>query len=82
MTITARRGWKDWRPELASFPSEDRAFAREVQASVAREHPASPADLEHALRGRFPRVVVRLRALSDESRETWYVFRDGRVLPA
>ena len=80
--VTPGRRWRDGRPDLLSFPSEDRAFAREVEASVAREHPASPAELEHILRDRFPRVVVRLRSLSDESRATWYVFRDGRVVPA
>ena len=70
------------RPELVSFPSEDRAFAREVQASAATGHPSTPADFERSLRPRFPRVVVRLRSLSNESRPTWYVFRDGRVMPA
>ena len=80
--ITAGECWRDGRPELISFPSEDRAFAREVQSRVAREHPASPADLEQSLRTRFPRVVVRPRLLSGESRATWYVFRDGKILPA
>ena len=78
----AGRSGGDGQPELLSFPSEDRAFAREVQASVTTERPRSPAELEGFLRRRFPRVVVRPRALSDESRVTWYVFRDGRVMPA
>ena len=69
-------------PELVSFPSQDRAFAREVQASVTAAQPGSPAELEHVLRARFPRVVVHVRSLSDESRATWYVFRDGKVIPA
>ena len=70
------------RPDVLSFPSEDLAFAREVQASLTTEHPDSPEELERFLRPRFPRVVVRQRSLSDESRATWYVFRDGKVLPA
>lgn len=80
--MVAGRSGGDGRPELVSFPSEDRSFAREVQAGVTTEHPGSPAELEGFLRRRFPRVVVRARALSDESRVTWYVFRDGRVMPA
>jgi len=78
----AGRTTGEGRPALVSFPSEDRAFAREVQASVTAQHPATPAELERFLRPRFPRVVVRLRALSDEARATWYVFRDGKVTPA
>ncbi len=69
-------------PELVSFPSQDREFAREVEASVTAARPGSPAELEHVLRPRFPRVAVRVRSLSDESRATWYVFRDGKILPA
>ncbi len=78
----AGRSAGDGRPELLSFPSEDRAFAREVQASLTTERPRSPAELEGFLRRRFPRVVVRPRDLSNESRVTWYVFRDGRVMRA
>lgn len=70
------------RPELLSFPSEDRAFAREVQTSLITERPDSPEELQRILRRSFPRVVVRRRALSDEPRATWYVFRDGKVLSA
>ena len=80
MTVGRPRGGR--RPELVTFPSQDRAFAREVQASVTSATPDSPAELEHVLRPRFPRVVVHVRSLSDEPRATWYVFRDGKVMSA
>ena len=82
VAVTGSSSWSGGRPELISFPSEDRAFAHEVATSVTRERPASPEELERALRPRFPRVVVHLRSLSDESHATWYVFRDGKVMPA
>jgi hypothetical protein len=68
------------RPDVLSFPSADGSFARFVRATLASERPDSPDDLARALRWRFPRVVVRLRALSGEASTTWYVFRDGSVL--
>ena len=68
------------RPAILSFPSADGSFARFVRATLLAEHPESPDDLARALRWRFPRVVVRRRALSGEVSTTWYVFRDGSVL--
>jgi hypothetical protein len=68
------------KPAILSFPSADGSFARFVRATLAAERPDSPDELAHALRPRFPRVVVRRRALSGETATIWYVFRDGSVL--
>lgn len=68
------------RPDVLSFPSADGPFATFVRATMAAERPDSPDELARALRPRFPRVVVRRRALSGEVATIWYVFRDGSVL--
>jgi hypothetical protein len=67
-------------PAVLSFPSADGSFGRLVRAIMATQRPRSPDDLARALRPRFPRVVVRRRALSGEFSTTWYVFRDGSAL--
>lgn len=67
------------RPDVRSFPPADQAFAREVRRCLAAGGAASPGELERILRPQFPRVVVRARVLSGETRSTWYAFRDGRV---
>ena len=80
--MTIDHGRSDKRPSLVlSFPSADGSFAGLVRAIVAAERPESPDDLARALRPRFPRVVVRRRAISGEVL-TWYVFRDGSALAA
>ena len=69
----------DSRPDLHSFPSADRGFARKIKAIVAAVRPETPEDLQRSLRPQFPRVVVQRRLLSGEPRIIWYVFRDGKV---
>jgi hypothetical protein len=70
------------RPSIVlSFPSADVSFTGFVRTILAAEHPRSPDELARALRPRFPRVVVRRRALSGEA-PTWYVFRDGSAFAA
>ena len=69
-------------PELHSFPSSDRIFARRLRTIVAVVRPVSPEELQRTLRPRFPRVVVQRRILSGEPRTIWYVFRDGKVRSA
>jgi hypothetical protein len=36
-----------------------------------------PADFEGALRGSYPRVIVRPSVLDGLRSPTWYVYRDG-----
>ncbi len=69
----------DPEPDLHSFPSADRAFARKIRAIVAAARPETPEDLQRSLRPHFPKVVVQRRLLSGEPRIIWYVFRDGKV---
>ena len=42
----------------------------------------SPAELQDALRTRFPRAVVRQRQLEGERGQVWYVYRDGVWVPS
>jgi len=68
------------RPTLITIPASDAGF-REHVARTHEAHPeASPRQLELRLRQLFPRVLVRERALSGETR-SWYVYRDGHWLP-
>lgn len=63
-------------PMLVINPVADAVFARACDEAMA-SHPARPDDLQVALRRRFPAVIVRPRALSDERLAVWYVYRDG-----
>lgn len=51
-------------------------FVRDSALAVA-----GPAELQAALRDRYPRCVVRSRDLSGETASVWYVYRDGRWSP-
>jgi hypothetical protein len=64
-------------PLLVINPLGDPLFVRACEEAMARG-PERPEDLQAALRGRYPRVVVRPRSLSGEQLAVWYVYRDGR----
>jgi hypothetical protein len=64
------------RPDVVINPRSDPAFANEVNALIERGIDTAP-ELQRALHGQFPRVVVNERALSGESQRVWYVYRDG-----
>lgn len=63
-------------PLLVINPPMDIDFVRACRAAVDG-HPGPPEALEATLRQRFPRAVVRARALSSETITVWYVYRDG-----
>ncbi len=63
-------------PILVVIPRDDSAFADAAAQSVASEG-RTPELLQHALRIRFPRTVVRARDLSAEVLRVWYVYREG-----
>ena len=65
------------RPHVITIPGSDRAFQEHVAAVEAEA--TTPDALERRLRGIFPLVVVRERALSGH--QGWYVYRDGRWRP-
>jgi hypothetical protein len=67
-------------PELVTNPRSDRAF-QELAESLVRDGATTTADLATELRGRYPRVVVRDRDLSDEHLVVWYIYREGRWVP-
>ena len=62
--------------DLVCNPADDAAFRRAAETFLAAGA-ASPAGLQRLLGQRYPQVVVRPRALSDEHIEAWYVYRDG-----
>jgi hypothetical protein len=64
-------------PLLVINPLGDPLFVRACDEAMA-SRPARPEDLQAALQGRFPNVVVRPRSLSGEQLAVWYVYRDGR----
>jgi len=57
-------------------PAADREFERLVNEGVD-DGLGDPTLLQARLRERYPRAVVRPRALAGESTETWYVYREG-----
>lgn len=76
---------------LRCFPADDRAFCRRVDV-LAEEadltsSPTAAAQLEATLRERYypAATVSRRELLADDEFDpepTWYVFRDGSVVPA
>lgn len=75
---------------LQVFPSEDTAFRRFADAALTRVRVEAtgsdlgldPADLQHAIRDRYPAAVVRARdSLADPGygEIVWYVYRFGSV---
>jgi CheY-like chemotaxis protein len=75
---------------LRCFPADDRAFCRRVEV-LAKEadlmsSPAAAGRLEAILRERYypAATVFRRESLADDEfnpEPTWYVFRDGSVVP-
>jgi len=62
-------------PELRTNPSRDTEFRRNAHAALRASE--TPAGLEAMLRRRYPEAIVRVRDLSAETVEVWYVYRDG-----
>lgn len=69
------------RPNVIVNPRSDGAFVRAADGVVAAGID-SAADLELALRDRYPRVVVHERVLNGEGLPTWYVYREGAWVPS
>ena len=71
-------------PSDASFRTFAEAKARTLDGDLVRSEDG-PAVLERALRDAYPHSVVRpradLAALDLRPTPTWYVYRDGQVLP-
>jgi hypothetical protein len=64
------------RPVIVANPRGDAAFR--VRIGMAMLHGvAVAADLQTALRLRYPKAVVRPRELENEPFEVWYVYREG-----
>lgn len=61
---------------LVINPMTDATFVRTCDAALDL-HPTRPEDLQTMLRRRYPRTVVRPRALSGERLVVWYVYREG-----
>ena len=68
------------RPVLIVNPPDDPIFAEAVDRALVMA--TTPAQLEAALRARFPAVTARARDLAGEPKDTWYVYRDGRWTPS
>jgi hypothetical protein len=58
-------------------PAGDADFERAI-GDIVSAGVREPADAQSRLRERYPRAVVRARALSGESTPIWYVYREGR----
>lgn len=76
---------------IVYFPSEDLefgAFVEEVASALEDEEDDVQArlDAEGVLRARYPATVLSrkepLAALAEEDPITWYVYRDGRLIPS
>jgi hypothetical protein len=62
-------------PSLVTNPAGDAAFRAAAEAAL--ETAQSIDEFEKTLRSRYPRAVVRARALSGERTVVWYVYREG-----
>lgn len=69
------------RPALMTNPRTDTAFRAHAESLVASGI-GDPKDLEARLRDRYPAAVVRARLLTGERVSVWYVYREGRWIPA
>ena len=67
----------DSRPPVLVINPRDDANLRDAAEDAVNEGATTPILLEAALRGSYPRVVVRPRALSSEPEVVWYVYREG-----
>ena len=69
------------RPRLVINPPSDAAFVAFAKLSLD-DAVTSTEELERRLHSRYPRAVVHARQLADEPVVVWYVYRDGRWVPA
>jgi len=60
-------------PRLFLNPAADERFVASV---LALPPTLDPSALQLAIRGRYPKAVVRRSVVSDTG-STWYVYRDG-----
>jgi len=76
---------------MVCFPSDDVEFARfvdEVASTLEAEEDDVQArlDAETILRERYPAAALSpkepLAALAEADPVTWYVYRDGRLIPS
>ena len=68
-------------PTLMVNPRSDVLLTERANALVL-DGARTPAELEAALRDRYPRVKVRERSLSHEAVTVWYVYREGSWIPS
>jgi hypothetical protein len=68
-------------PTLMVNPRGDSSFADLAEGHVT-EGIRTPAELQARLRERYPATVVRERTVSSETELVWYVYREGRWVPA
>ena len=67
---------------LLCFPPGDEVFGAMAGRMLTSARKANPVELEGALRGIYPRAVVRARdAMASMDGIAWYVYRDGRYSP-
>ncbi|MFN8518815.1 MAG: hypothetical protein U0667_05360 [Chloroflexota bacterium] len=64
------------RPLLVINPLDDAGFVRACE-DLLDQAPPDPEELQALLRRSYPHTVVRPRALSGETLDVWYVYRDG-----
>lgn len=69
------------KPVLIINPADDAAFAARAHALLEGGRD-TPAQMQRALRERYPHAVVRARELSSEPSEVWYVYREGAWVPS
>jgi hypothetical protein len=70
------------RPTLLVNPPTDTGLREVLDTVLEEQGPATPAELEALVRGRYPRLVVRARSLEHEPVVIWYVYREGYWVPA
>jgi hypothetical protein len=64
------------KPTLVVNPADDHVFGA-IAEDLFTNGAQTPAQLVEGLRSRYPRVVVHVRELANESFDVWYVYRDG-----
>ena len=68
-------------PTLMVNPRGDASFANLAEGHIS-EGVRNPGLLQTLLREVYPAAVVRERQVSSETELVWYVYRDGRWVPA
>jgi hypothetical protein len=62
-------------------PAGDRDFERAIE-EIIQGGVRDPSQAQTLLRERYPQAVVRPRELAAETTQVWYVYREGRWIPA